>query len=58
MFYYINYSKIKDIFGDHEYDFNNIIDNDVIYISNPNNPTGFLLESDVIEDLILKSAPN
>jgi histidinol-phosphate aminotransferase len=51
---YLNYSKIKNIFKEHEYNFDDIINNDVIYISNPNNPTGFLLDSKVIENLVLK----
>jgi histidinol-phosphate aminotransferase len=50
----ISYSKIKDPFGVHEYEVNEVEKNDVIYISNPNNPTGHLLEPEFIEDLLVK----
>lgn len=48
----LNYSKITDIFDKHMYIFNNIDDNDIIYISNPNNPTGYLLDPNIIESLL------
>ena len=53
----INYSDIKNIFSDYYYDFSEIENNDVIYISNPNNPTGVLISTGVIEGL-LKKYPN
>lgn len=53
----IFYSKIVDPFGSHEYSFNDIEKCDVIYISNPNNPTGHCLSPEVILNLI-KKYPN
>jgi len=49
-----NYMKvnIKDPLGKHEYDFNYCRINDVVYLVNPNNPTGKLLEVDKIEELV------
>lgn len=48
----IIYSKIIDPFGKHEYTFSDIEDSDVVYISNPNNPTGKLIEPSKIEELL------
>jgi len=53
----VNHSEINDLFGVHEYNFYDIIHNDVVYISNPNNPTGFCLKPEIIESL-LKKYPN
>lgn len=50
----INYSYIKNIFSDYQYDFSEIENNDLIYISNPNNPTGILISPEVIENLLIK----
>lgn len=50
----LNYSYITDLFGNHEYDFNDIENNDFIYITNPNNPTGKIIEPSEIEKLIIK----
>jgi histidinol-phosphate aminotransferase len=50
----LHYSQIDDIFGEHKYNFDAISDNDVIYISNPNNPTGYLLSKNTIRELITK----
>lgn len=54
---HLNHSEINDLFGEHRYNFYDIIHNDVIYISNPNNPTGFCLNQGIIEGL-LKKYPN
>jgi histidinol-phosphate aminotransferase len=48
----INYSKIHNPFDSHSYLFEDIKNNDVIYLSNPNNPTGYCLEPIVIEELL------
>jgi histidinol-phosphate aminotransferase len=53
----IKYSKILEPFTKHKYNFEDIIDCDLIYISNPNNPTGYCLEPTTIESL-LKKYPN
>jgi histidinol-phosphate aminotransferase len=53
----LNYSHITDPFGSHTYNFEDINDNDVIYITNPNNPTGKIIDPTVIEEL-LKIHPN
>jgi len=53
----LNYSHITDLFGSHTYNFEDINDNDVIYITNPNNPTGKIIDPTVIEEL-LKIHPN
>jgi histidinol-phosphate aminotransferase len=53
----IIYSKILDPFNNHIYNFKDIEYADVIYLSNPNNPTGFCLDSILIEEL-LKLYPN
>jgi histidinol-phosphate aminotransferase len=50
----LNYSEIIDPFGTHEYNFYEIEDYDVIYLSNPNNPTGVCIEPKLIEDLLIK----
>lgn len=50
----LNYSYITDLFGKHKYNFNDIEDNDLIYITNPNNPTGKILEPSEIEKLLIK----
>jgi histidinol-phosphate aminotransferase len=51
----INYSSIKNIFSENYfYDFNEINNNDVIYLSNPNNPTGILVNPEIIEELLIK----
>ena len=50
----LNYSYITDLFGNHEYDFNDIENNDLIYITNPNNPTGKIIEPSEIEYLLIK----
>ena len=48
----VNHSAIYSPFGPHEYNFYDIIHNDVVYISNPNNPTGHCLDVRVIERLL------
>lgn len=53
----VYHSKINDLFGVHEYNFYDIIHHDIIYISNPNNPTGHCLNPEVIEKF-LKKYPN
>ena len=50
----LNYSNIKNPFTEHHYNFNDIVDNDVIYISNPNNPTGYCIPTDEIENLLIQ----
>ena len=54
-----NYMKvnIKDPLGKHEYDFDYCRINDVVYLVNPNNPTGKLLPVEEIEKLV-KTYPN
>ena len=49
-----NYMKvnIKDPLGKHEYDFNYCKINEVVYLVNPNNPTGKLLPVEEIEKLV------
>jgi len=49
-----NYMKvnIKDPLGKHEYDFDYCRINDVVYLVNPNNPTGKLLPVEEIEKLV------
>lgn len=47
-------SQIKNIFGTHDYNFEDIEKADIIYIVNPNNPTGFVLEKNVILELVKK----
>ena len=53
----LNYSYINNPFGDHTYNFDDIINNDVIYITNPNNPTGRIIEPVIIKNL-LETYPN
>ena len=53
----INYSEISDPFGEHFYNFQEIEKHDVIYISNPNNPTGHCLDPSIIKNL-LSQHPN
>jgi len=54
-----NYMKvnIKDPLGKHEYDFDYCKINEVVYLVNPNNPTGKLLPVEEIEKLV-KTYPN
>jgi histidinol-phosphate aminotransferase len=54
-----NYMKvnIKDPLGKHEYDFNYCKINEVVYLVNPNNPTGKLLPVEEIKKLV-KTYPN
>ena len=54
-----NYMKvnIKDPLGKHEYDFDYCRINEVVYLVNPNNPTGKLLPVEEIEKLV-KQYPN
>jgi histidinol-phosphate aminotransferase len=49
----LNYSNIIDPFNQHIYNYDDIKNNDVIYISNPNNPTGYCLDPENIENLLL-----
>jgi histidinol-phosphate aminotransferase len=50
----LNYSKIINPFEEHTYNFNDINSNDVIYITNPNNPTGKVIDCSVIKELLIK----
>jgi histidinol-phosphate aminotransferase len=50
-------SLINNIFDKHEYDFEECSKHNVVYIVNPNNPTGHLIPISVIESL-LKDNPN
>ena len=54
-----NYMKvnIKDPLGKHEYDFDYCKVNEVVYLVNPNNPTGKLLPVEEIKKLV-KTYPN
>lgn len=49
-----NYKKVQiiDPLGKHQYDFAHCANADVVYLVNPNNPTGKLINVDVIENLI------
>lgn len=49
-----NYKKVQIIepLGEHLYDFSHCSSSDVVYLVNPNNPTGKLINVDVIENLI------
>jgi histidinol-phosphate aminotransferase len=49
---HLNYSNIINPFGSHKYDFSEIENHDVIYLSNPNNPTGVCIEPTIIEGLV------
>tara|TARA_R100000234_G_scaffold119768_1_gene103676 strand:- start:8348 stop:9400 length:1053 start_codon:yes stop_codon:yes gene_type:complete len=44
--------QIKDPLGAHEYDFEILKNYDVAYLANPNNPTGHVIEKDMIERII------
>ncbi len=48
----ISYSEISDPFGEHSYNFQEIENHDVVYISNPNNPTGHCLDPLRIKELL------
>jgi|688.fasta_scaffold53999_4 histidinol-phosphate aminotransferase len=50
----LNFSKIIDPFDSHIYNFLDVENNDVIYLSNPNNPTGICIDPKIIEQLIIK----
>lgn len=50
----LTYSNVSDIFGGHVYDFSEVEDYDVVYLSNPNNPTGAIIDTSTIEQLLLK----
>ena len=50
----ISYSQIVDPFNEHVYDFSAIENNDFIYLSNPNNPTGYCLPVETLEQLLNK----
>lgn len=54
---HLYYSNIIDPFKSHEYDFSQIKNHDVIYLSNPNNPTGVCIEPKIIEGIV-KNNPN
>jgi histidinol-phosphate aminotransferase len=54
---HLNFSNIDNVFDDYSYNFDDIDDNEVIYFSNPNNPTGIHLSTDIIE-VLLKKYPN
>ena len=49
---FVESSEIIDPFYKHEYNFDDIKNFDLIYLSNPNNPTGKLLEIDKIQSLL------
>ena len=49
----LSYSHIINPFSDHTYDFGEISNNDVIYITNPNNPTGKIIDITIIEGLLI-----
>lgn len=51
---HVVYSKIIEPFTNHTYNFDDIQNVDVIYISNPNNPTGVCLNPKIIENLLNK----
>jgi len=48
----INYSEINNPFEEHSYNFHEIENHDVVYISNPNNPTGHCLDPLTIKELL------
>jgi len=50
----IKTSKIQNIFTEHKYNFSDIEQSDIIYIVNPNNPTGFLIPQKTIIELLSK----
>jgi histidinol-phosphate aminotransferase len=45
-------SEIADIFGKHQYSLSDIKKADIIYIVNPNNPTGFCFDQDYLKEII------
>jgi histidinol-phosphate aminotransferase len=49
---YLSFSKIENIFSSHDYNLNDVKNCNVIYFSNPNNPTGYYLSNQIIEQLI------
>tara|TARA_R100000231_G_scaffold82839_1_gene63272 strand:+ start:7 stop:1068 length:1062 start_codon:yes stop_codon:yes gene_type:complete len=49
------HSQIENLLTMPKYDLSQIAKADVVYISNPNNPTGFALEPSVIEELVLQN---
>lgn len=51
----VKQSPIRDIFGEHEYNFNDISDCDIVYIVNPNNPTGGIIKKNTIVGLVEKN---
>jgi histidinol-phosphate aminotransferase len=51
----IHRSQIKNILTEPEYDLSAIKKADVVYISNPNNPTGYTLEPKLIEKLVAEN---
>ncbi len=44
--------QIRDPLGLHEYNFEILSDYDIVYLANPNNPTGQIIEKDVIEKIV------
>lgn len=54
---HLNYSHIINPFDSHTYNFSEIENHDVIYLSNPNNPTGVCIEPNIIESAV-KKHPN
>jgi len=49
-----NYEKVQiiDPLGKHQYDFTHCANADVVYLVNPNNPTGKLIDVSVIKELV------
>lgn len=45
-------SEIENIFTSHNYNFSDIDKSDIVYIVNPNNPTGKVIQKDIILNLI------
>lgn len=54
---YLSYSNIITPFESHTYNFSEVENYDVIYLSNPNNPTGVCIEPTIIEEVV-KNNPN
>lgn len=44
--------QIEDPLGDHRYDFDILKNYDIVYLANPNNPTGHIIKRDTIEKII------
>ena len=44
--------QIHDPFGKHEYNFKILKNYNIAYIANPNNPTGHIIEKDIIEHIV------